>query len=217
MGICSQRFLMDGGMGRNNGYHSPLGQRQDADTGAAAGSRLLSTLAGKAGGYERQGFPRENNYSLRGRHRTGCHQQYDLGVVVKVRKWLCKLVGDRQGQALVEMALVLPILLLLFMGIFEFGRIMSATLIISDLARDGVRHGVVGYSDQSIKDLVEDRRAWLETDRLQVEISPSALNREKGDPLEVRVQYSLPLVAPFLSSLLPNPFPLESQCIMRIE
>ena len=138
-------------------------------------------------------------------------------MVVGVKKCLGKLVGDRQGQALVEMALVLPILLLLFMGIFEFGRIMSASLIISDLARDGVRHGVVGYSDRNIKDLVEDRRAWLETDRLQVEISPSATSREKGDPLEVRVKYSLPLVAPFVSSLLPNPFPLESQCIMRIE
>lgn len=136
---------------------------------------------------------------------------------MKVRKCLCKLVGDRQGQALVEMALVLPILLLLFMGIFEFGRIMSASLIISDLARDGVRHGVVGYSDQDIKDLVEDRRAWLEAERLVVEISPSFGNRDQGDPLEVKVHYSLPLVAPFLSSVLPNPYPLESYCIMRVE
>jgi len=128
-----------------------------------------------------------------------------------------KVVGDRQGQALVEMALVLPILLLLFMGIFEFGRIMSAYMIISDLARDGVRHGVVGYSDESITELITDRCAWLEAERLVVEISPSSGNREKGEPLEVRVHYSLPLVAPFLSSMLPNPFPLESYCIMRVE
>lgn len=138
-------------------------------------------------------------------------------MVVKVRKCLYKLVGDRQGQALVEMALVLPILLLLFMGIFEFGRIMSAALIISDLARDGVRHGVVGYSDQSIRNLIEERCVWLEPERLVIEISPASGSRAKGDPLEVRVHYSLPLVAPFLPSLVPNPYPLESYCTMRVE
>lgn len=128
---------------------------------------------------------------------------------------LMKVIRKQQGQALVEMALVLPILLMLFMGIFEFGRIMGAYMILSDLARDGVRHGVVGYSDQNIQNLIIDRRAWLEEERIQIDISPSA--RSKGEPLEVKVQYSLPLVAPFLSSILPNPFPLESQCTMRVE
>ena len=33
----------------------------------------------------------------------------------------------KEGQAMVEMALVLPLLLLLFMGIVEFGRILGAS------------------------------------------------------------------------------------------
>lgn len=130
------------------------------------------------------------------------------------RETICR---REEGQALVEMALVLPILLLLFIGIFEFGRIMGAHLILSDLARDGARHGVVGYSDQQIETLIDSRRAWLDPDQMQVDIAPAGDERKKGDPLQVTVHYSLPLVAPLLSSLLPNPFPLESQCTMRVE
>lgn len=132
---------------------------------------------------------------------------------------LCRWTAfkKQEGQALVEMALVLPILLLLFMGIFEFGRIMGAYMILSDLARDGARHGVVGYSDANIEELIDNRRAWLESDLILVNIEPADVERDKGDPLQVTVHYSLPLVAPFLSSILPNPFPLESQCTMRVE
>ena len=99
-----------------------------------------------------------------------------------MKKCLGKLVGDRQGQALVEMALVLPILLLLLWVFLSLGTYEC----LADNKRPGPGWGaarVVGYSDRNIKDLVEDRRAWLETDRLQVEISPRQLV-EKRDPLE---------------------------------
>lgn len=124
---------------------------------------------------------------------------------------------DTRGQALVEMALVLPLLLLLLMGIFEFGRIMGARLILSDLARDGARHAVVGYSDADIIQLVKDRRAWLEEARIEVQMQPQQANRSKGEPLQVSVDYSLPLLTPFLSSFLPDPFPLSATCTMRME
>ncbi|NLT20992.1 MAG: pilus assembly protein [Syntrophomonadaceae bacterium] len=132
-------------------------------------------------------------------------------------KYICKAIGKQEGQAMVEMAMVLPILLLLFMGIFEVGRIMGAYMIISDLARDGVRHGVVGYSDQQIVELINNQRIWLDADRMDIDINAITGERRRGEPLEVTVRYSLPLVAPFISAIIPNPFPLESRCYMRIE
>ncbi|MGI5879194.1 MAG: TadE family protein [Syntrophomonadaceae bacterium] len=134
-----------------------------------------------------------------------------------MKKYLCKAIKKQEGQALVEMAMVLPILLLLFMGIFEVGRIMGAYMIISDLARDGVRHGVVGYSDQEIVELINNQRVWLDSGRMEIDINTISGERRRGEPLEVTVRYSLPLVAPFISTIIPNPFPLESHCYMRIE
>jgi Flp pilus assembly protein TadG len=47
------------------------------------------------------------------------------------------------GQALVEMAIILPLLLLLVMGIFEFGRAMYLKNTLTHAARAGARTAVV--------------------------------------------------------------------------
>jgi hypothetical protein len=48
-----------------------------------------------------------------------------------------------RGQTLVEFALILPILILLLMGIFDFGRAVYAYNTISNAAREAVRVGIV--------------------------------------------------------------------------
>jgi Flp pilus assembly protein TadG len=52
-------------------------------------------------------------------------------------------VRDDSGQALVEFALVLPMLLLLVFGIIEFGRAWNARQVLTDAAREGTRTMVV--------------------------------------------------------------------------
>jgi len=47
------------------------------------------------------------------------------------------------GQALVEMAILLPLLLLMVLGIFEFGRAMYIKNTLTHAARAGARAGVV--------------------------------------------------------------------------
>jgi Flp pilus assembly protein TadG len=57
------------------------------------------------------------------------------------------LARCRKGQALVEFALVLPLLLLLILGIVEFGRAWNAKQILTDAAREGARLSVIGNSN----------------------------------------------------------------------
>jgi Flp pilus assembly protein TadG len=52
-----------------------------------------------------------------------------------------------RGQALVEVALVLPIFLLLLMTLFDFGRVIYAQNTINQDAREGVRKGIVSTGD----------------------------------------------------------------------
>lgn len=47
------------------------------------------------------------------------------------------------GQSLVEFALVLPILILILMGLFDFGRAILAYNTISEAARNGARISIV--------------------------------------------------------------------------
>lgn len=132
-------------------------------------------------------------------------------------KALGQLFNREEGQALVELALVLPILLLLIFGCVEFGRIFGTHLLINNLARDAARYGVVGHSDSEINDLIISNSAWLDEDNLLITIKPSYNDREKGEALDVKVDYSLNLLTPVIAEILDNPLPLSGQCIMRIE
>ncbi len=56
--------------------------------------------------------------------------------------------GDR-GAAAVELALILPVLLLLIGGIVDFGRAFFAQIIITNAASEGARAGVVQGGSRS--------------------------------------------------------------------
>lgn len=123
----------------------------------------------------------------------------------------------KQGQALVEMALILPILIMLMFGCMEFGRIFGAYLLVNNLARDGVRYGVVGHTDSEINDVVTNNRLWLDLDKMMIGVSPAYDARTKGEALEVTVDYKVELIAPFIAQVLPNPVVVSGMCVMRIE
>ncbi len=53
----------------------------------------------------------------------------------------------KRAQAMVEFALVLPLLLVLIIGIFEFGRLFYAWLIIENSTRFGIRYATAGSYD----------------------------------------------------------------------
>jgi Flp pilus assembly protein TadG len=55
----------------------------------------------------------------------------------------------RNGQGLVEFALVIPLILLMFMGILDFGRAIYAYNTIANAARQGARVAAVNQADPS--------------------------------------------------------------------
>ncbi len=58
-------------------------------------------------------------------------------------KKIFKLKKDTKGQSLVEFALVLPILMLLILGMIEFGWILNGKITITSAAREGARTAVI--------------------------------------------------------------------------
>jgi hypothetical protein len=65
-----------------------------------------------------------------------------------LRKYLQKR-SKKKGQAILEFALALPILLLLLFGVIEFGRLVQAWMTVQNAARFGLRYAVTGefYTD----------------------------------------------------------------------
>ena len=72
-----------------------------------------------------------------------------------VNKLLPRRLRSERGAELIELALVLPILLLVFAGIVDFGLMMQRMLTISNAAREGARIAVLpGYTLPDVQNRV---------------------------------------------------------------
>ena len=82
--------------------------------------------------------------------------------------------GRESGSAAVEFALVVPVLLLLVLGIIEFGRIYSIQTTLSAAAREGVRTMALESSPANAKTAAKNVAAPLITlTDAQIVVAPS--------------------------------------------
>src|SRR5262245_43597190 len=65
--------------------------------------------------------------------------------------------GHQRGAVLVEFALTLPVLILIVVGIFDFGRAFQEWVAVTNAAREGARMAVLpgAYTDDDITARVE--------------------------------------------------------------
>jgi Flp pilus assembly protein TadG len=118
---------------------------------------------------------------------------------------LRSLARDNRGQELVEYALTLPILLLLILGIVEFGMAIFAYNTIANAAREGARVGAVvpilsaddlTPATQTIENAVRDRTGGLALNRpgsINVVITYTESTTDT-DMVQVTVNYSHTLI-----------------------
>jgi len=65
-----------------------------------------------------------------------------------------KKINNQNGSALVEFAIVLPLLLILVFGVIEFGVMFYDKAVITNASREGARAGITGLGDPEIKQIV---------------------------------------------------------------
>lgn len=130
---------------------------------------------------------------------------------------MMKFHREQHGQALVEMALVLPLILLLLFGVIEMGRIGHAYITVSNAAREGARLATIGGKDSEIRDAVLNAAPGLNSSALTVVITPNQFNRQSGQGVSVQVTYPVQLMIPVISNVIPNPVIVNSTLNMRLE
>ena len=124
---------------------------------------------------------------------------------------------NERGQSVIEMALVLPLLLLVVFGITEFGRAWMAMNVLTSAAREGCRLAVVTGPDVAA---VEARvQAVCDAAR----IVPTAIDVVGPDPADVSRRVTVTVEADFqvVTGNLLGPFsgiiPLQATAVMRHE
>jgi len=113
------------------------------------------------------------------------------------------LLRDRRGQATVELALVLPIVVLLVVGIFEFALAWRAHQVLTHAAREGARAAAVDnplVGRDSVERVVRNALAQAALDPAQAKIQLTGIDGEAGTPARVEVRYPVPFtfLEPFM-------------------
>lgn len=123
-----------------------------------------------------------------------------------------------------ELAITLPVLLLLLLGLINLGLTINAQIILTQAAWEGARAGATItdplHGDAEITGAVERSLAGLDPSRVRIHISPTQNEAPRnqpwpmprGSPLTVSLQYDLALSIPFSIHL-----PLHASAVSRME
>lgn len=142
--------------------------------------------------------------------------------------------SKRQGQAVVEFALVLPIFMLLLFGGIELGIVYFRLHLLTNAAREGARVGSMPNSTESdVEAAVNDflNAAGIDTDTCNVVVHvyppgedvPGGSARAglsdalQGDRIYVRVEHNFEVVTGTLIPGVSGTLNLQSTCVFRHE
>jgi len=131
------------------------------------------------------------------------------------------------GQALAEVAIALPILLLMLVGIFEFARAYQIQQVVVNAAREGARQGVLqGVDVDSATAVVNRYLAGGSISGATIVLTGVGGAATAGDvtTVQVSVPYSFSLIGPIIRLATkdsgrtgPGDITLSSQATMRHE
>lgn len=121
-----------------------------------------------------------------------------------------------RGQTLVEVALVLPLLVVLIAGIFDFGRAIYGYNTVLNSSREAARLAIVDQSASAVEQKAIDHSVGLGLEASDVDLdfrtvtnlnTPGSCNSKLGTPeivgcvAVVRVQYSYEASVPVITAL----------------
>jgi Flp pilus assembly pilin Flp len=102
------------------------------------------------------------------------------------------VVHEESGAALVEFALVLPLVLVLLLGALDLGKAFNYWIDETHLAHEGARYAAVNKNPGPEPSLQESIKAQADTPELQSALQvcisfPGAGGAQLGEPVEVKV------------------------------
>jgi Flp pilus assembly protein TadG len=133
-----------------------------------------------------------------------------------------KRLKNNKGQSLVETALVLPIILLLFCGIVDVGWVVANELVAENGCREGARLAAVAASDANYVSEVSSRVMAVTPGYAHSGISVTTTLTNPAKPtdgdVKVTVTFTFRLLTPMAQTILGKQnFTTTSTCIMKAE
>jgi Flp pilus assembly protein TadG len=139
-----------------------------------------------------------------------------------------KRFRSQKGAALLEAAITVPIILLISVGIFEFGRAYQTWQVLTNAAREGARMAILQGSNDT--DITTRVRAYMQAGQLPnyataaVTISHDVAltGKDTGSRIQIDYPFSFMVLQPVVRLIAPSsntgaPITMHSAALMRNE
>lgn len=129
-----------------------------------------------------------------------------------------KFLKSENGQALVETALVMPLLLLFLCMIIDVGRIVYSEARLNLICQESVRMAGLGGNYSQIYNYAYSKLDPASAATLQVDLNPlDDTLRKPGTFTTVTLTVNLKYITPLANVILPSPFQAVAESTIRVE
>lgn len=117
--------------------------------------------------------------------------------------------GREHGAVAVEFALLAPVLIMLLLGIMEFGRAYNTQISLSSAAREGVRVMAIGNNPADARTAAKNAAAGLQPALTDASFTISPTSCTTGAQVTFKITYTLSTM-----TRIAGPFPMEGKGVM---
>lgn len=138
-----------------------------------------------------------------------------------------QLTKQRRGAAMVEFALVAPILVLLLVGIMVMGVVINSKIVVAGAAREAGRSWAIVKNDSQAREkamnaITDGGLKFHASGKVLFDPQSDVQFQRRGDYIHVTVLYRQPTFVPLLAELIDptagdGTITLRSQAVFRVE
>ena len=122
--------------------------------------------------------------------------------------------GREDGSAVVELALLLPVVFLVLLAAVQVGLLARDQLVLTQAARAGAREAAVSLDEGQVRAAILAAAPGLDGGGIGLEVSREG---GQGDPVQVTLAYEVAIAGPLAGWLLPGSVELRASATMRQE
>lgn len=111
-----------------------------------------------------------------------------------------KAKRKERGAVAVEMAMLLPLLLLILIGTIEFGRVLNVQISMTQAAREGARYAAIHYKEAGLNVTAATLAAAPSLSGLPVGVTNNAASCTADSNVTVTTTVTLPSLSGFLDA-----------------
>jgi Flp pilus assembly protein TadG len=119
-----------------------------------------------------------------------------------------------RGSAVVEFALVLPLVFAVTLGLVQVGVLARDRALVEAAARAGARAAAVAPDETAVREAAAAAAPGLDASSMSVSVDRAGM---QGDPVTVSIAYEDPMRVPFIGWLVGTSVQLRASAVMRQE